>query len=228
MRVSAKERLEVSRIDLVSLLLLPILFFAHISTADAALQGRVVGVADGDTLTILDEHKQQHRVRLAEIDAPESNQPFGNRSKQLLSNLCYRKQAEVRNIGSDRYQRVVGTVYCDGEDANAELVRQGLAWVYIQYARVGSPLFALEQEARNAKRGLWSDPNAAPPWEWRRGSRASTRTNLPGEVRGNKRSMVFHLPHCPSYDAVSVSNKVTFATEQKAIAEGYRRAGNCR
>ena len=194
----------------------------------AGLGGRVVAVADGDTLTVLDANNQQHRIRLAQIDAPEGGQPFGNRSKQLLSTLCYRKQAQVTIRDTDRYGRIVGTVICDGIDANAEMVRQGMAWVYVQYAPVGSPLFGLEADARTARRGLWADSNPVAPWEWRRGHRTSTPSNLPGEVRGNSRSMVYHLPHCPSYDAVSVSNKVAFATEQKAIDAGYRRAGNCR
>ena len=89
-----------------------------------ALEGKVVGVTDGDTLAILDVTKSQHRIRLAEIDAPESKQAFGQRAKQALSKLCFGKHAEVRNTSADRYQRVVGTVYCDGLNANSELVRQ--------------------------------------------------------------------------------------------------------
>lgn len=217
-------------------LLAPLVALALILGAPAtiagSLQGKVIGVADGDTLTILDA-KQQHRIRLAEIDAPESKQPFGTRSKQLLSEMCFGKHAEVRNTSADRYKRVVGTVYCNGVDANAELVRQGMAWVYVQYARRGSPLFNLETDARAAERGLWSDANAVPPWEWRRGSRRVTATrahvtSAGGEIRGNRRSNVYHMPHCPSYEAVSPRNRVSFESEQKAAAAGYRRAGNCR
>lgn len=114
------------------------------TSATLALEGRVVAVADGDTFTILDSTKQQHRVRLSEIDAPENGQPFGSRAKQALSDLCFGRVAEIRDTSADRYGRVVGAVYSDGRSANAELVRQGMAWVYVQYARRGSELFIME------------------------------------------------------------------------------------
>lgn len=133
----------------------------------AILQGRVVGVADGDTLTILAAGNNRHRIRLAEIDAPESGQAFGRRSKQLLSDLCFGVDAAVRIEDIDRYQRVVGRVYCRGADANAELVEAGLAWVYTRYAR-DRQLFALEAQARAARRGLWADPEPVAPWDYRR------------------------------------------------------------
>lgn len=147
-------------------------FALWIAAPASALEGKVVGVQDGDTLTVLDATKSQHRIRLAEIDAPESKQAFGQRAKQALSKLCFGKHAEIRNTSADRYQRVVGTVYCDGVNANSELVRQGMAWVYVQYASKSSPLFALEKGARANKLGLWADPHATSPWEWRRAGRA--------------------------------------------------------
>lgn len=215
----------------VLLLLATLLLLA---SATLALEGQVVAVADGDTLTILDGSKQQHRVRLSEIDAPEKGQPFGTRAKQALSDLCFGRVAEVRDTSADRYGRVVGAVYCDGRTANAELVRQGFAWVYVQYARRGSELFDMERDARDAKRGLWADPNPLPPWDWRRGTRdIVAATHVPassttGEVRGNRRSGVYHLPHCPSYEAVSHANRESFGAESDAVAAGYRTAGNCR
>lgn len=206
-----------------------------------ALEGKVVGVTDGDTLAILDVTKSQHRIRLAEIDAPESKQAFGQRAKQALSKLCFGKHAEVRNTSADRYQRVVGTVYCDGLNANSELVRQGMAWVYVQYASKPSPLFALETTARTKKLGLWADPHATPPWEWRRAGRAGTgrpiaslaptsidEASSSSSVRGNRRSKVYHLFHCPSYDAVGPQNRVEFSSERAAASAGFRKAGNCR
>ena len=206
-----------------------------------ALEGKVVGVSDGDTLTLLDATKSQRRVRLAEIDSPESNQEFGRRAKEALSKLCFGKHAEVRDTSADRYQRVVGTVYCDGVNANSELVRQGMAWVYVQYASKSSPLFALEKVARANKLGLWADPHATPPWEWRRAGRAGNElmragpvptivehASAGGSVRGNSRSKVYHLFHCPSYEAVGPQNRVEFASEQAAASAGFRKAGNCR
>lgn len=210
------------------------------ASAQDILAGKVISVADGDTLTILDARRAQHRIRLAEIDAPESGQAFGNRSKQLLASLCFGEQAEVRDTSADRYGRVVGTVYCRGTDANAEMVRQGLAWVYVQYARRGSPLFELERTARSEQRGLWSDPHPVEPWLWRRGDRAassgqnmaarqttSTATVAAHVVRGNRNSRIYHLAHCPSFEAVSPANRVGFASESAAQAAGFRRAGNC-
>ena len=129
--------------------------------------GKVVGVTDGDTLTVLSARKQI-KVRLADIDAPESKQAFGNRSKQSLSDLCFNKTAKLEGDSKDQYGRILGRVHCDGVDANAEQVRRGLAWVYVQYAPKGSPLYAVQLGARGAKRGLWADDAPVPPWEWRR------------------------------------------------------------
>lgn len=214
------------------LLILAAFGLLSLELSAAQLEGKVIAVADGDTLTVLDSANVQHRVRLAQIDAPEGGQAFGARSKELLSQLCFGQQARVTVETKDRYGRSVGDVQCNGVDANAELVRQGLAWVYILYAKPGSPLFALEDEARRAKRGLWSDPQAVPPWQWRRGSSSGARapnTAAPtaGEVRGNRRSNVYHLPHCPSFDAVSESNRIIFGSEAEAINAGFRKAGNC-
>lgn len=90
--------------------------------------GRVVGIADGDTVTVLTASKEQHKIRLAEIDAPEKNQPFGVKSKQSLSDLCFGKEAEVIPSAIDRYKRTVAHVKCAGIDANAEQVTRGMAW----------------------------------------------------------------------------------------------------
>ncbi|TXG81037.1 MAG: nuclease [Thermomicrobiales bacterium] len=215
--------------------------FLCIPLAAYGLEGKAIGVSDGDTLTILDVTKRQHRIRLAEIDAPESKQAFGQRAKQALSRICFGKHVEIRDSSADRYQRVVGTVYCDGVNANSELVRQGMAWVYVQYASKSSPLFALEKAARANKLGLWADPHATPPWEFRRAGRAGNdlrraipaptiagHTSAGGSVRGNRRSKVYHLFHCPSYDAVGPKNRVEFVSEQAADSAGFRKAANCR
>ena len=133
----------------------------------AFIVGLVVAIADGDTLTVLNQDSQQVKVRLAEIDAPERRQPFGTRSRQSLGELCHEKRAEVRVVDVDRYKRVVGRVSCEGVDANAAQVRRGLAWVYDRYAK-DENLYRLQDEARSAGRGLWSDREPVAPWEWRR------------------------------------------------------------
>jgi micrococcal nuclease len=137
----------------------------------ALLLGLVVGVSDGDTLTLLTPEKQQVKVRLAEIDAPEKSQPFGQRSKQSLSALCYDKQAQLRIVDMDRYGRAVARVICDGTDANASQVKAGMAHVYPKYAK-DPALYTLQDEARTAKRGLWADPSPVPPWEFRKAQRS--------------------------------------------------------
>ena len=130
--------------------------------------GRVVGVADGDTLTILDAANKQHKVRLAYIDAPEKAQAFGNRAKQKLSDACYGKPAVATVIDTDRYGRHVAEVVCAGLAANRMMVESGMAWVYTEYARGQGALVAAESTAKAAKLGLWSTLAQTPPWEFRR------------------------------------------------------------
>ena len=138
-----------------------------VAPALADVRGRVVSVHDGDTLTVLVERRQL-KVRLTDIDAPELKQPFGTRSRQSLAELCFGKEASLDVRGQDRYQRTLATVTCAGTDANAEQVRRGYAWTYTRYARADSPLIAIQSEARSAHRGLWADPAAVAPWDWRR------------------------------------------------------------
>ena len=147
-----------SRVALIGALL-----FAHCAYAEVS--GKVIGISDGDTLTLL-SGREQIKVRLTEIDAPEKAQLFGNRSRQSLSTLCFNKTATLDDQGKDRYGRTLARVYCDGIDANAEQVRRGMAWVYDRYVTDRS-LYGLQDEARAARRGLWADPAPVPPWEWR-------------------------------------------------------------
>ena len=163
------------------LLMIGLLLFvvaAAVTIAQGAeYTGRVVGVSDGDTLTLLTAEKQQVKVRLGEIDTPERKQPYGTRAQQALSDLAFGKQARVVVQDTDRYGRTVGRVFVGATDVNAEMVRQGAAWVYRQYLKDQS-LLALEQQAKSAKRGLWGLPEAerCPPWDWRKGSCPATST----------------------------------------------------
>ena len=131
--------------------------------------GQVVGITDGDTLAVMQDGRAV-KVRLVEIDAPESRQDFGQRSKQSLSELCFGQVATVREQGEDRYGRVLGRVFCGGADANAEQVRRGMAWWYVRYGR-DVALTRIEEQARAARRGLWAADDPVPPWEFRRGRR---------------------------------------------------------
>lgn len=147
--------------------LIPLLFLIAAVSANA-LEGRVVAVLDGDTIDVLDANNRSHRIRFAEIDAPElKGQAFGQMAKQKLSDLCYGRHASVVEGDHDRYGRTVGVVTCNGINANQAMVSSGLAWVYRQYTH--SPaLFRAEEEARASRRGLWADPSPTPPWLWRR------------------------------------------------------------
>lgn len=137
-----------------------------------SFQARVVGISDGDTLTVLDELNQQHKIRLAEIDAPERGQPWGDRSRQALAALVAGKTVSVQQTDTDRYGRVVARVFADGEDINRKMVEQGAAWAYRQYL-TDETLIATETRARRERAGLWSmnEAQTVPPWEWRKGAR---------------------------------------------------------
>jgi endonuclease YncB( thermonuclease family) len=151
-----------------TLSLAAIALLANICTAQAGtIIGTVVGIADGDTLTVLTHDKQDVKIRLAEIDAPEKRQAFGARSKQSLSDLCFGKQAEVISKVKDRYQRTVAHVKCSGVDVNAEQVNRGMAWVYPRYAKDPS-LYVMQDNAKLARIGLWIDSSPIPPWEFRK------------------------------------------------------------
>lgn len=110
--------------------------------------------------------KREIKIRLAQIDAPEKSQAFGQRSKQSLSDLVFGKEVRIVREDTDRYGRMVAKVYVGGIDVNAEQVRNGMAWVYTKYATDRS-FFDIEKEAKTNRRGLWSDLNPTPPWEYR-------------------------------------------------------------
>jgi len=133
------------------------------------LSGMVVKIADGDTLTLLVAGNRQVKIRLAEIDTPESHQPYGQKAKQALAGLVFSKTITADVQTTDRYGRSVARVYAGTLDVNAELVRSGTAWVYRKYAKDPS-LYELEEQAREKKRGLWALPEnqRIPPWEWRK------------------------------------------------------------
>ena len=141
-------------------------------------RGKVVGVTDGDTITVLQD-RTPVKLRLNGIDAPEQGQPFGERAKQFASALCFGDEVTVKTSGTDKYGRTLGDVVLgDGRILNQELVKAGMAWHYKEYSKDGT-LAKLEKEAREKKVGLWSDPRAVAPWEWRHGNAAVTESSTP-------------------------------------------------
>ncbi len=131
-----------------------------------AWAAKVIGIADGDTMTVL-ENNRPVKIRLANIDAPERAQAFGNRSRQSLSDLCFGVDARYDVQDKDKYGRLVATVYCDDINVNRKQVELGFAWVYPKYNK-DYLIPALQDQAFGAGRGLWADPHPVPPWEWRK------------------------------------------------------------
>jgi endonuclease YncB( thermonuclease family) len=205
-----------------------LLFLVTLVVEAETIAGRVVHISDGDTLKILTASNQQVKIRLAGIDTPEKAQPFGNNAKQALAALTFQKQVIVDVETKDRYGRTVGRVYVQGLDVSAELIRQGMAWVYRKYTN-DKKLYSLEAEAKLAKRGLWVSEYPIEPRQWRKGKRAFEHNPsvVKGMIIGNKRSHIYHLSDCPSYLAVSEKNRVMFTNESLAMANGFRKAGNC-
>lgn len=133
---------------------------------NCAFGHQVISIADGDTLTLVIDLKPV-KIRLANIDAPELKQQFGQRSKQSLSGLCWGKDVQFEKQNLDRYGRIVAVVMCGDVEVNADQVRRGLAWVYPKYNN-DPQLPILQDIAKENGRGLWYDPNPLPPWEFRK------------------------------------------------------------
>ena len=141
----------------------------HAST----LQGKVVGVADGDTITVLDATNTKHKIRLQGIDAPEKAQAFGQKSKQSLSQMVYNKQVVVEYQKKDKYGRTLGKVLHNGTDVCLEQIKLGMAWHYKQYKsdqpKEDRETYAqAELASRSMAVGIWKDKNPTPPWEFRK------------------------------------------------------------
>ena len=150
----------------ILLLLLSPLSFAE------ELTGKVIKVSDGDTISVLDSNNQKYKRRLQGIDAPETQQAFGETSRQSLASLVYDKEVIILWDKRDKYARILGKVIVDGRDANYEQLKKGLAWYYKQYENDLSDedkerYSEAEAWARNYTEGLWTDSKSIPPWEFR-------------------------------------------------------------
>lgn len=163
-------------------------FFSTLADAQT-ITGRVVGIHDGDTATVLDAGNKQHKIRFAQIDAPELRQDFGQRSKDNLSGLIFGKAVTVEVETVDKYGREVGKVLVGGVDANLEQVKAGMAWAYRQYLH-DQAYIAAEESAKAAKLGLWSRPDVVPPWEYRHGKGGGSAGGSGSEAPRSKSSPV--------------------------------------
>ena len=156
------------------LLSLPLLAAVQAASAET-IEGRVVAVADGDSFTLVDKDRKRHRVRLAEVDAPELKQPFGAASRKSLAEICLKKPATLAVVETDAYKRVIGKLKCADIDANVEQVRRGMAWVRAGSILPNSPLPEMEANARLRGLGLWAGEKPEPPWEWRKRQAAAKK-----------------------------------------------------
>jgi endonuclease YncB( thermonuclease family) len=198
-----------------------------VASAADNFPAKVVGVSDGDTITVLRD-RTPVKIRLKGIDCPETGQGFGSRAKSVTLELAFGRIVTVHPSRKDRYGRTVADVILpDGRNLNQELVRRGVAWWYRKYAPHDLVLSKCEAEARAARIGLWSLPNPTPPWDWRRSSKPILPPELAGKVIGNQRSRIYHKPGCPNGAAVSARNRVVFRTEADAEREGFRPGGDC-
>ena len=185
-----------------------LLLFAASITAAQTIEGRVIGITDGDTFTLLTPDLRQVKVRVAEIDAPERGQPYAARSRQQLADLIFQKEVTVTVQVVDRYNRPVGRPLVGDMDVTVEMIRTGAAWVYRSYSD-DAELYELERAAKAERRGLWGLPEfeRVSPWDYRNGE--SPEYRITGAVSAFRcgaktwcREMVscsearFHLESC--------------------------------
>ncbi len=165
-------------VQAIATALVCVAFDSPLAVAAAELEGTIVAVADGDTVTLLDADRRQHRIRLDGIDAPERTQPYGQRARQSLTELAHGRAAHLDCPKTDRYGRAVCRVVVDGVDVGLEQIRRGYAWHYVKYANeqraVDRAAYArAESHARSNNSGLWSFSDPSPPWDYRRARKES-------------------------------------------------------
>ena len=166
------------------------------------IEGKVINVHDGDTITVLDRDNKKTHIRLQGIDAPELKQEFGAKSQESLSRMVLGKQVTIVWTKVDKYWRTVGTIMLDGRDINIEQVKAGMAWHFKKYEDEQKPedrraYAAAEQEARTARLGLWTEPNPIVPGDWRQDVKTKRWGSPPpeGKIVGNRRSKKYR-PDC--------------------------------
>lgn len=169
--------------------LLAVAGLGETTAAGQSFTARVVEVRDGDTIEVLRSDGQRVTVRLQGIDAPESDQPYGEASTQAARRYVSGENVRIEVEDTDRYGRTVGSVVVGGGELGEMLVREGLAWWYREYAPRDADLDRLQQQARNANRGLWAQANPTPPWDWRDGERSGASSSESPWDSGSDRSM---------------------------------------
>ena len=165
-----------NRFFIIAVILLILEFLMSPCAIADTFTGKVIVLSDGDTVTVLDLQNQQHKVRLAGIDAPEKRQPYGNKAKQTLASMIFARQVDVDWEKIDRYGRLIGKIKIDSIDVGLEMIRLGMAWHYKAYENEQSIADRLayseaENKARKDRIGLWRDMSPLAPWEYRHNRR---------------------------------------------------------
>ncbi len=186
--------------------------------------GRVVAVTDGDTIKVLVDGREQRIVRLAEIDAPEKAQPWGNRARQKLSELVFRRDVVVQQTDTDRYGRIVAKVSVEGRDVGRTMVASGAAWAFRRYL-IDQSLLDVEEGARRQRIGLWAMPDneTIAPWDWRQGARVTPAEAVAGDPASGP-AILGSLPGEP--DAFTCGAK-TRCREMSSCAEAQFYLAQC-
>lgn len=201
------------------------------------LNGKVVGVMSGDTFTIQTTKGKLFKVRLAEVDAPEPSQAFGKQARQFTENLLMGKTVQILYDTVDKYRRLIGKVILpDGRVLNQELLSHGFAWHYRVHYPVNQSLRELEYKAWKNKSGLWVDPSAVPPWEFRRETFLSVPPENPSQmdydrilsygVIGDPQTKLYQWPACRNYPKESEGFAV-FGNFTDAMKSGFNVSPNC-
>ncbi len=150
----------------------------HVANTQNSYEGEVIGVSDGDTIKVLTADKQTHKIRFANIDAPEKAMPYGQDAKAALSAKIFGRSVRVEVETIDQYQREVGRIFLGDQDINLQQLAEGYAWHYVQYARKGQDSVAFnqyteaQQAAKEQRLGLWQEADPTPPWDWRRAKKS--------------------------------------------------------
>jgi micrococcal nuclease len=227
-------------------LILSLIISTNVYSSQSSFTGQTIDVADGDTITVLNQNNESVKIRLAGIDTPEGSQVYGNQAKQFVVSKVSGKRVRIVPDTIDQYGRTVALVFINGENLNEQIVANGNGWVYRKYCTADfcNDWLKLEKTARDAQIGLWEEKNPQPPWEWRAEHRKGKGSGGSGNVsvatssaaiitgaggsiiyHGNRRSHVFHGPTCRDYNCKNCTARLV--SYKEAVGAGYRAHRQC-
>ena len=205
MKIDFKLRNKCLVLRVLSLLLLISFFLGQASASQ--ISGKVVGISDGDTITVL-QNKQQYKIRLYRVDCPESGQAFGQKAKEFTSSMVFGKNVEVSVYDVDTYGRSVGVVRING----MTVLKSGFAWLYTKYCKQSfcGEWKVLEEQASKKRAGLWADKHPMPPWDWRKAERGGGQKILPppGDKLNQAVDFFTAMPRAMSFMLLAASTTV--------------------